>query len=223
MPIAKQSGESRKPVKPGNYFGVVVGVYDIGTQESGEYGPKHQVILQFELHNKKGVCLGENGQPQLISRFDNLSFDDRSNLRHDTEAILNKTFSEEEAKSGYDVSKLLDCGCRLVIRNEPSKNAPDRIIDYIHNISPLDDDDPELTPQSSAVSYDLDPGAPFPEDVPEWIVNKVKQSSEWRAIESESRGRGRSAPGRSTRSSRRSPTTPGAGSSRNGGDDDIPF
>ncbi|MFO0892404.1 MAG: hypothetical protein U0790_25095 [Isosphaeraceae bacterium] len=46
--MAKQSGSgTREPIAAGN-IGVVVGVYDLGTQE-GKFGPKHQVLLQFEL------------------------------------------------------------------------------------------------------------------------------------------------------------------------------
>jgi hypothetical protein len=52
--VAKKGGDARKPVPVGNYFGAVVGVYDLGTQPSDRYEATHKVVISFELHRKKG-------------------------------------------------------------------------------------------------------------------------------------------------------------------------
>jgi hypothetical protein len=115
MPVAK-SGGSREPVPQGTYLAVVVGCYDLGTQQGGKYGPKHQVLLQYELHSKKkGVVRNKEGDPVLISAWYGLTFSDKSVLRKHTEAILQRSFTAEEAKEGYDVANLVDMGCRVSV------------------------------------------------------------------------------------------------------------
>lgn len=175
--VAKQSGETREPVPAGNYFGVIVGVYDIGTQEGGKFGPKHQIVVQFELHKKKGVCRDKEGQPLRISKFYALAFGEKSALRPDVERILGRKFTEEEAKEGYDVTQLLEKTCRLVVTHDKKDDGSVR--DQIDQITSLDEDDPEITPESDSVVYELDPERGFDDTVPEWIQKMAQRSAEW--------------------------------------------
>jgi hypothetical protein len=177
--VAKPTGESRTPVPAGNYFGVCVGVYDIGTQPSPLFGPKHQVVLQFELHRKKGVARGPDGQPLLIANFYNLSFSDKANLRVDVQKILGRTFSEAEAKNGFDVARLLETGCRMSVAHAIRDDGSVR--DAIAAFMCLEPNDPELEPVSEATVYELDVTRPIPDRVPDWIQKKIQASGEWQA------------------------------------------
>ena len=176
--IARQNGEARKPVPAGNYFGVCVGVYDIGTQPGNKFGPKHQVILQFELHRKKGPARDEAGKPLLISKFYNLAFADKSTLRHDVESILGRSFTEAEAKRGYDISQLLEVDCRLTVHHAAREDGGVR--DEIGTFMVCDDEDPKIEPVSDAVVYELTPGKEISDSVPEWVRKKIEACSEWR-------------------------------------------
>lgn len=173
--VAKQTGDAHKPVPAGNYFGVLIGVFDIGTHASPKYGPQHQVVMQFELHKKKGVARNDAGKPLTISKFYTLSFGEKSNLRADVERILGRKFTEEEAKKGYDITELIDRACRLTIVHEESDG---KTRDKIDAVTALDEDDPAIKGESDTVVHDdidSEPG----DDVPEWIANLVRKSAEW--------------------------------------------
>ena len=211
---AKSTGVARDPVPAGNYFGVCVGVFDIGTQEGGKFGPKHQVVIQYELHKKKGVCRDKEGNPLRISKFYNLAFSDKADLRKDCEKILNRKFTPEEAKEGYDVTQLVDQACRMTVANEEKEDGTIR--DQIDSLMALDEDDPEIKPESSSVVYELDPGEEFPEDVPEWIQKMARKSQEWEAGGSPKKANGKSATATAT-------APRGNGKGKKSDDDDVPF
>jgi hypothetical protein len=172
---AKSSGAARKPVPAGNYFGVCIGVFDIGTQAS-QFGDKRQIILQFELHKKKGVCRNDEGHPLTISKFYNLAFNDKATLRKDVESMLGRKFTEDEAKAGYDVTQLLEQPVRLVV--EHGTKADGSVKDGIKVFMPLDEDDNPPKVESNAVVYELNPDAEIPDTVPEWVAKKVNESKE---------------------------------------------
>lgn len=208
---AKQNGEVRKPVPAGNYLAVIVGIYDVGTQDGSQYGPKRQVIIQFELHGKKGPRLNEEGKPLLMSNFYNLAFGEKAGLRKDVEAILNRSFTEEEAREGYDVTQLIDVSCRLTVQHQKRKNG-EGVVDFISSVTCLDEDDPTPEPQTSTCVYELEMGDRWPEGMPEWVQRKVQKCHEWADLPKSGgrpaarAGNGKQAAGRTI-----------------GGDDDTPF
>jgi len=175
--VAKSTGEPRELVPAGSYFGAIIGVYDIGTQAS-QFGPAHQIVLELELHRKKGVCRDKNGKALTISKFYNLAFSDKANLRKDCEKILGRAFDEKEAKEGYDITQLLEKGCRLAIQHTPKADGSGQR-DEISGFMPLDDDDPEIKIDSDSVVYEMDPSEDIPENVPKWIQKKILQAAEW--------------------------------------------
>lgn len=190
MPLkVQQTGTQREPVPAGNYFAVCIGVYDIGTQPSGnpQYPDRAQVVLQFELHKKKGVCRDKEGRALLMSAFMAQSFGKsnsgvKSKLRQCVEGITGKTFSDEEAKEGYPLDELVGVGCRIKVAHETTDGGGTR--DFIETFMPLDEDDPEIEPESNALVYDMVDAAkpaPIPDGVPEWIEKKIKASAEWLA------------------------------------------
>jgi hypothetical protein len=172
---ATSSGQARTPVPAGNYFGICIGVYDIGTQES-QFGSKRQVILQFELHKKKGICRNDEGKPITISKFYNLAFNEKATLRKDVESMLGRKFNDDEARVGYDIAQLLEHPVRLVVEN--GTKADGSVKDAIKVFMPLDEDDAPPKVESNAVVYELNPDAEIPKTVPEWVAKKVNESKE---------------------------------------------
>lgn len=172
----KDSGDARKPVPAGNYLGVVVGVYDLGTQTGGQFGDKHQLAISFELHKSKGICRNDKGEPLTSSKFYNVSFNPKATLRGDVEAILGKTFSDAEARDGIDVDELLEKVVRISIKHEPKQSGGIR---EVVTLIPADEDDPALESESNTVSYELDPGAPFGDLIPKWVQKIAMRSKEW--------------------------------------------
>lgn len=216
--VAKSTGQARELVPAGKYYGVVVGVYDIGTQPSEQYDPTHKVILQFELHKKKsGLCRDKEGRPLVFSGFYPLAFGKRKNgekskLRQAVESILGRAFTDDEAKVGYDIGKLLEKVCGLVIVHDTNGGTT---YDTIQSIVALDEEDtPKLASESNVVLYELDPAEEISTDVPEWIVKMIKKSAEW--VKAHGKDDGSKRPAKPAKAK----ATAGAGKGKPAGDDD---
>lgn len=213
--MATAKGEARKLVPAGKYFGVCVGVYDIGTQASERFEPSHKIILEFELHKKNGPVLDEEQRRVKYYGFYPLRFGKqksgvKAKLRQVVEGILGRNFTDEEAKEGYDVTLLLDQGCRMSVVHETADSGTK----YEEvTFTSLDEDDPKIRPESDGIVYELDPDEDIPSSVPEWIAKQIKKSLEWTKIH----GGGESSP---------APKSNGNGKKSrpaDDDDDDIPF
>lgn len=180
---AQSTGEPRELIpcltsdgKTITYLAVVVGVYDLGTQSGGQYGPNHQILVTFELHRKRGPAKDKAGRVFLISNFYNLSFGEGSNLRKDVEKILGRKFTDAEAKDGFDVETLLGKACRLQIEHK-TKDGKTRAI--IGGLMSLDEDDPTPETESDEVYYEIDSSRTVPDSIPDWIGKLIRRSKEF--------------------------------------------
>jgi hypothetical protein len=185
---AKSGGEARTLAPEGNYFGVCIGVYDLGTQPSQQYEPTHKVLLEFELHKKKGPALDKDGKPLRVTGFYPLAFGKRKNgekakLRQAVEGIIGRSFEEAEAKAGYDVTQLAEVCCRLRVTHDASTDGKKY---EVLSFQPLDEDDPEPKTEANVAVYELDPKAEIPSEVPEWIRKMIRKSAEWVKVHGQS-------------------------------------
>lgn len=174
------SGEARELVPAGGYLGVICGVYDIGTQAGGQYGPKRQIVVTWELHNKKGVVKDKAGEPVTISKFYTLSFNEKATLRKDVEAMTGTPVSESDALAGFDIENLLGMQCRLRVVHYEKKDKSKG--DKIGTLMPLDEDDPKPEAVSDSVYFEITPeviaAKAVPDYVPKWVANKVRESTQ---------------------------------------------
>jgi hypothetical protein len=174
------NGEPRELVPAGGYFAVVCGVYDIGTQAGGMYGPKRQFVVTWELHKKSGPATDSQGRALTISNFYTLAFSEKANLRHDVESMLGITFSEATVRDGFDIETLLSVPCRLrVVHGKKADGSPR---DEIGSLMPLDEDDPKVQPALDHHYFEIRPGErEIPDWVPKWVANKIAESQEFGA------------------------------------------
>lgn len=173
---AKDSGEVRELIPAGSYRAIICGVYDLGTQPGGQYGPKHQILIQFELHKRKGPARNAKGDIFTTSNFYTLSFNEKANLRAHVEAIEGRSFTEDEISDGYDVEQLLGKSCRLQIVHGANQKGDTRAkIQAISALDPEEDDVPE--PQLDGYYYEIGGETPL-KDIPEWIQKIVANSRE---------------------------------------------
>lgn len=215
MAIVAKTSATRELIPAKGYFGVLVGIYDIGTQTFKDKA-NHQVILQFEIRNKKEPIKSSEGRPVLLSEFCNLTFNrnyqtkEKPKLRVIVEALLGRELAEDEARSGVDITKLLDSACRVKVgtksddEGNPSRNV-------FESFAPLDDDDPKPTPESDSYIYELTIDDDIPEYVPDWVADRVRQSREWTEAHGDGGGKGKGN-GKTA-----------AAAKGKGGDDDVPF
>ena len=177
--IAKGGGGGDYELIPeDNHLARCVQIIDIGTQEGGDYGPKHQIVIGWELPGEMRVydeAIGE--QPAMMSKFYTLSLADRANLRHDLESWRGKSFTAEELE-GFDLKHLLGVPCLLQVIHKTGKDGKTRA--QIGSISKLPKG-MECPPQISKHRlFDLeDPDMSMYAELPEWLQARIRAAVEW--------------------------------------------
>lgn len=166
---------SREIVPPGNYYGIVCGVYHLGTQDGGQYGAKEKIFLQWELHKRKGPARNKLGEVFTVGKFYTFSLNAQSTLRPDVEAIIGRPLTDDEE---FDIETLLDRQCRLYVVN--GKNSQGNLCDKVETVTPLDEEDPRSTGELDALYVEADPSKPIREDCPKWIREMIEKSHEFR-------------------------------------------
>lgn len=151
MPIiASDSGKSFELCPTGVQRAICSFVVDIGLQET-TFGTKHQVVIVWELESKK-----QDGSPFTMSRYYNLSLNEKATLRHDLESWRGRAFTEEEVK-GFDLEKLKEAPALMNIIE--SKKQDGNVTRKIGAIMPL----PKGTEKIQKVLT----------KIPEWLEKKI--------------------------------------------------
>ena len=121
--IASDAGGGNfKRVPSGVYIGRCYSLVDLGTQVTdGQYGLKeqHKIRLGWELfgddEDGQPLTVDVDGKemPMTISKSYTVSLHEKANLRKELSAWRGKDFTEDEAKGGFDVEKLLGAYCMI--------------------------------------------------------------------------------------------------------------
>lgn len=201
MKLTATSGEPRELIPPGNYKGILIGICDIGTQDGGEFGPKRQLVLTWELH-RKGL-----DRPYQISRFYTASFNVKAGFRKDVEAMTGRTFKDGEE---IELDSLLEHPARIQIAHGKRKDGSPR--DEIKSLMPLDEDERPPIPVGNSYFFEItEPLIDIPSAVPKFLRERIEKAPEYT---------GHAGP---VSASVRSPVAAGQTSGGGGDDDDIPF
>jgi len=192
--VVGAGGSSIPPLEAGVYHGVLVGIYDIGTQTStylGKESQKRKGVVVWELVGLRISGTDPQTQeaydrPRTLSSRYTLSMGDKSKLRRDVEAVKGKRMTRDEA-AAFDLSSLLGLNAQLQItlREVDGKTYTDiqSVMALMKGQTPVE---PETTPawfHFAAVA----PGSVmdislFPESTPNWIMEKAMTSPEWIAL-----------------------------------------
>jgi len=109
-----------KPAPSGAHQAILIGLLDLGTQEStyeGKTTHRRKVRLVFELHSEEAVT--DDGKPMVVGREFTLSSHEKSTLRNFIEGWRGKDFSDEEAEQ-FDYQTMLGKPCLLNITHSTS-------------------------------------------------------------------------------------------------------
>lgn len=84
------------------------GLCDVGTQDGGNFGPRHKVNLAFEFPKHFRVFYeGDDAKPSCVFLFETLSMNKDSNLRAKfVEPMIGRKLTDPEAEA-FDISSLL--------------------------------------------------------------------------------------------------------------------
>lgn len=186
MPIiAKSDGGSRsfEPIPAGVYAARCYSMVHIGTVKETIEGREkilNKVRIGWELPTEKKVFQEEKGeQPHVISKEFTLSMHPKASLRKLLEAWRGKAFSDDEAKS-FDITKLLGVACMLNIIHKVKGENRYAEISTITGLPKGMEVPPQIN-NNFEFNYDV----PFDQvkfdTLPEWIREKMKTSTEYKA------------------------------------------
>jgi len=162
-------GSYEKP-NPGTYLGVLIGVSDIGTQPT-QFGNKRKIMLQWELHKKKGPVLDSKGNILTIRSMYNQSLHKESSLRPVVEAHIG-VLSEDQSTNSRD---WLGRAVRLVCK--ASDDGKYVNVDSVTALDPEDDTAPERV--ESTTHWEFSDGD---SSAPKWCLDMIKKSTEYQAV-----------------------------------------
>jgi hypothetical protein len=160
-------------IPAGVYHGILVGIYDLGTQYSEKYHKDDlKVAFVFELPDAETSM----DTPVTLCKIYTNSLHEKATLRKHIEALVGPGLSETQIEEGVDLSKLLGANVQLQVVQTES-NGRTRM--NIQNIMALAPKTKRLKSYSEHTFYNLNPSQDIPESTPEWIASLIKKSKEW--------------------------------------------
>lgn len=163
------------------HLAICYGIWDIGTQFSERWDKSvHKVVIVWEIPECRGEFERDGKKvslPRVISRKYTVSLGKKSDLKRDLESWRGKKFTDEELK-GFDIKKLLGVPCQIQIIH-------DKVDDKVYaNISAIikAPAGTKLIPENPIKFFSFEEGGKIPEGTPEWIMDLIRQSEEFKNI-----------------------------------------
>ena len=181
--VEDKGGDRIAPVEPGVYQAVCVGLFDCGTDEGGQFGPKRKMVLVWELPQVT-IDIERDGEtvtlPRNISQRYTMSMNEKARLRQDVEAIRCKRLTKEEAKA-FDVSCILGANAQIQVTNTEKDG---RTYANIETVMATPKGAPKLAPSVDPALFHF--GAVeaadeslIPASCPRWVKKLIMASPEW--------------------------------------------
>ena len=193
MKAPKVGGKSFPITKAGSYLAVCYAVIDLGTHEDTFQGVERDrrlCSITFEIPGERIEIEKEDGtkedKPRAISIKDTFSMHEKSNLRKKMESWRGKPFSESQAFD-FDFKSLLGVNALIQVAHQESK-ANNNLYAFIQSITkPLMEMD-KIKSENNHLFFEFAPpyvtpeGFSFPENMPDWIITKIKESREYQDL-----------------------------------------
>ena len=174
MKIKDRAKPKTPPVEPGVYMAVCIGFIDLGEQYSEKFKSySNNGMYVWELPGETIEIEGEQKPRQLSKEFA-ISSSNKSNLRKFIESWNGKSYSDEEFME-FDLFDQIGKPCQLnVVLNETKEYA------NVDNLMPIPRGFPAPTTDTKLIRWDMEAwdDAVFAE-LPEWIQDKIKKSTEY--------------------------------------------
>jgi len=175
-----KGGVDFDPTPEGMHQAIAIGIYDLGTQFSEKFGKSaHKCLLMWELPDVR-IDIEKDGEtvnlPRAISKQYTVSLHEKSALRKDLQTWRGKSFTVDELK-GFNVLNVLGAnGTLQVIHNKKD----DKTYANVAAIMPLVSGE-KKKPENPLRSFSFETDEFPPEGTPEWVLDIIKQSDEWKA------------------------------------------
>lgn len=182
MPIAKAGPEGKPldPVSAGVHQAVCYSVIDLGVQPptNAQFSPHQKVQIGWEIPGEM-IDTDEGPKPRVVGKEYTLSLRKKANLLAALQSWRGRPFTQAEL-DGFEVADVIGANCLLNIIHKPSKDGT-KIYANVLGIMPLPKGMPILKPINPTMKFDIpkDGAITLPEEMPEFIKNKIMHSEEW--------------------------------------------
>jgi hypothetical protein len=213
--LATDAGGEFEILPAGDHIAFLAGIANMGHVTDSYLGTEkitHKIALLFELPNQQRG----DGNPYTFTVEFTFSMDSRSNFRKNLEKWRGKPYTEDEAKKGVDISKLLANWCTLEFEHKVTKAGKTiAVLDRIKPKGNVELPQQRITPFLLGYNnFDWDHFAMLPS----FIQDKMKTSRQYQemvATTGEPVTSAESAPPQAP-SFQSTPSVPRAGESMNG-------
>lgn len=177
MKLKNKVKPSVPQMDPGTYIGLCVGIYSIGEQETS-YNDKtryvEQIVITFEF---PGVTIEIDGEekPRQLSRTYTASTSERSGLRKLLKTWRGKDFASSDEMADFELTAMLGHSALIQVLQNENGYA------NIESVIPLPAGMPDPSTSTELMSFDVEDwdDKRF-EALPEWIQEKIKNSTQWK-------------------------------------------
>jgi hypothetical protein len=184
MPIASsKGGDDFAPIPAGSTFAICYGVIDIGTPpKHGNFPSRRTILLLFELPHIRADFMVD-GQPKnlarVISEKYTLSLSKKANLRKVLVGWRGREFTAAE-ESKFEVGNVAGAMALLSIVHKKSADGTKTYANIAAIMKPMAGTE-KMAPENPKIVFDIPAAGPitFPQNMPEWIVNRIKSSDEY--------------------------------------------
>ncbi len=193
MKAPKTDGKSFPITKAGSYLAVCYAVVDLGTHEDtykGEDRDRRLCLITFEIPGERIEIEKEDGtkedKPRAISIKETFSMYEKSNLRQKIESWRGKPFTDLEA-TDFEFKNLLGVNALIQVAHKEFK-ANNNKYAFIQSITrPLIEME-KIKSENEHLFFEFalpcvtPEGFEFPENMPDWIIKKIKESREYQDL-----------------------------------------
>jgi hypothetical protein len=185
--VEDKGGARIPPLEAGVYQAVAIGLYDVGTDTGGTFGPKRKMVLVWEIPAVT-IEMERGGEmvtvPRNISQRYTMSLNEKARLRQDVEAIRCKRLTKEEARA-FDVSCILGANAQIQVTNTEKEGKTFANVETVmacpKGMAPVK---PSVEPELFHFGG-IDLGGPditedaIPAACPRWVKKLIMASPEW--------------------------------------------
>jgi len=180
------SDRSKWDIPDGVYVARCYGFVDVGTHQTtyGDDEPKdrHSGFLLWEIPSlrQKGEKDGKSyDYPKTTLLEYTLSLGPKANLRRDLQSWRGKDFTPEEL-NGFEIKSLIGATCQLQIgRNKNGNHKVNGVMALAGGMTAPD-------AEKKKVYHSFEDHSDLPENIPQFITDKIKVSGEWLALNGDS-------------------------------------
>jgi hypothetical protein len=172
-------GAGRTPAPEGNHTGLLVAIYDIGTQPSAMYAPSRKLVAAIRAFDQVSGApmLGHDGGPMIVTREFGASFGPKSLWRQFAEGVLGRRFKDGETLKATDLFRRPFAF--RIDHETKAKGGQTYTNEVVGFFVPSQDQRPLAHPGPEPFVFTITGrGCYIPSEVPDWIRKKIERSPE---------------------------------------------